>query len=361
MDEYAKPDAPLNYSYKSINNSLSDRYIFRHLWPLAIKLIPAQMPANAVSILGSMFCWLAFAILSGLMVGPLAVFAPRHPWIFGVIAACVFLYQTLDALDGIQARRTGASGPMGEFVDHWFDSINAFMLPLGIALAFPVVPCQVAAITILFCGMAEWINARTILKRGLLEFGPVSSEEALTLIYVFFLAVWCTGYPFWESSSSLLGFPPILIVFALAPLSFILSILVTAKYSRGQLGWFFIFIMTLVPILVWIHFSLPILGSLSLLLGGLTLGGAATRFAGDVLRERLVGLRYPVLYIDYLVVDVILIGSLFFPSPPAWVPLVVIGAAFGWMVFTLTRQFLRMIKRVKKVTGMGLFKLSKNP
>ena len=361
MDEYTNPDAPLNYSYKSINNSVSDRYIFRHLWPLAIKLIPNKMPANAVSILGSMFCWFAFAILSGFVVGPLAVFAPSHPWIFGVIAVCVFLYQTLDALDGIQARRTGASGPTGEFVDHWFDSINAFMLPLGIALAFPVVPGMVAAFTILFCGMAEWISAKATLKRGLLEFGPFSSEEALTLVYVFYLAVWCTGYQFWESPSPVLGFPPIWIVFALAPLSFILSVLVTAKYSRGQMGWFFLFTLTLFPILVWMRFTSPALGSLSLLLGGLTLGGAATRFAGDVLRERLVGLRYPVVYIDYLVIDVVLLGSLLFPSLPSWVPIVVISVSLGWIVFTLTRQFLRMIKRIKKVTGMGLFKLSQNP
>ena len=223
------------------------------------------------------------------------------------------------------------------------------------------VPWMVAAFTILFCGMAEWISAKSILKRGLLEFGPFSSEEALTLVYVFYLAVWCTGYQFWESSSPVLGFPPIWIVFALAPLSFILSVLVTAKYSRGQMGCFLLFIITLVPILVWIHFTSPKLGSLSLLLGGLTLGGAATRFAGDVLRERLVGLRYPVVYIDYFVVDAVLLGSLFFPSLPIWVPIVVIGASLGWVVFTLTRQFLRMIKRIRKVTGTGLFKLSKNP
>ena len=361
MDEYSNPDAPSNYSYKSINNSFVDRHVFRFWWPIAIRFVPAKMSPNAVSILGSMFCWLAFAILSGLVVGPLAVFAPRHPWIFGVVAVCVFLYQTLDALDGIQARRTGASGPLGEFVDHWFDSINAFMIPLGIALAFPAVPPMVAGTTVLLCGMAEWMSARATLKRGLMEFGQVSSEEALMLIYVFFLVIWWTGYPFWGSPSPALGFPPIWIVFALAPISFIISVLINVRHSSGQLRLFVLLVVTLVPILVWIFFTVPVLGSPYLLLGGLTLGGAATRFAGDVLRERLVGLRYPLVYIDYLVVDAFLLGSLFIPSPPGWVPLVVVCASFAWVVFTLIRQFRRMTCRVKEVTGKSLFSLLTNP
>lgn len=30
----------------------------------------------------------------------------------------LFLYQSLDAIDGKQARRTGTSGPLGELFDH---------------------------------------------------------------------------------------------------------------------------------------------------------------------------------------------------------------------------------------------------
>jgi phosphatidylglycerophosphate synthase len=361
MDEYTNPDAPLSYRYTSINNSLLDRYLFCHWWPIAIKVIPARMSANAVSVLGSMFCWLAFAILSGLVVGPLEVFAPRHPWIFGVVAVCIFLYQTLDALDGVQARRTGVSGPMGEFVDHWFDSINAFMIPLGIALAFPAIPYTVAALTVFFCGMAEWISARATLKRGLMEFGPISSEEVLTLIYIFFLVIWWTGYQFWASPSPALGFPPIWIVYFLAPLFLVLTVLINAKYSHGELGWFCVAAATLVPILAWMLFTQTALKSLSLLLGGLTLGCAATRFAGDVLRERLVGLRYPVVYVDSIVIDALLLGSLLVPYLPGWVPLAVVCSSLGWMAFTLARQFRRMKDRVTEVTGTDLFRLVRNP
>jgi phosphatidylglycerophosphate synthase len=39
-------------------------------------------------------------------------------WIifFGVF--CSFMYQTLDAVDGKQARRTGTSSPLGQLFDH---------------------------------------------------------------------------------------------------------------------------------------------------------------------------------------------------------------------------------------------------
>jgi phosphatidylglycerophosphate synthase len=36
----------------------------------------------------------------------------------------LFLYQSLDAIDGKQARRTGSSSPLGELFDHGCDSVS---------------------------------------------------------------------------------------------------------------------------------------------------------------------------------------------------------------------------------------------
>lgn len=48
----------------------------------------------------------------------------------------LFLYQTFDAIDGTQARRTGQSGPLGEMFDHGeFCSKFRFDL-IGIPLDF---------------------------------------------------------------------------------------------------------------------------------------------------------------------------------------------------------------------------------
>lgn len=48
--------------------------------------------------------------------------APR--WACFLCALGLFIYQSLDAIDGKQARRTGTSTPLGELFDHGCDSIS---------------------------------------------------------------------------------------------------------------------------------------------------------------------------------------------------------------------------------------------
>ena len=45
-------------------------------------------------------------------------------WIPVMVAVGMFIYQTLDAIDGKQARRTGSSNALGELFDHGCDSIS---------------------------------------------------------------------------------------------------------------------------------------------------------------------------------------------------------------------------------------------
>lgn len=40
------------------------------------------------------------------------------PWVYFSWGVGLFLYQTFDAVDGSQARRTHQSGPLGELFDH---------------------------------------------------------------------------------------------------------------------------------------------------------------------------------------------------------------------------------------------------
>jgi hypothetical protein len=48
--------------------------------------------------------------------------APK--WAYFQAAIGLFLYQTLDATDGKQARRTGSASPLGELFDHGCDSVT---------------------------------------------------------------------------------------------------------------------------------------------------------------------------------------------------------------------------------------------
>lgn len=43
----------------------------------------------------------------------------------------MFIYQTLDGIDGKQARRTGTNNPLGELFDHGCDAVSTFIVALA--------------------------------------------------------------------------------------------------------------------------------------------------------------------------------------------------------------------------------------
>jgi ethanolaminephosphotransferase len=47
-------------------------------------------------------------------------------WFYLLSAASMFFYQTMDNMDGKQARRTNSSSPLGEIFDHGCDALNSF-------------------------------------------------------------------------------------------------------------------------------------------------------------------------------------------------------------------------------------------
>lgn len=52
------------------------------------------------------------------------------PWVYYSFAFGLFMYQTLDNVDGKQARRTGTSSGLGELFDHGIDSLNCTLASL---------------------------------------------------------------------------------------------------------------------------------------------------------------------------------------------------------------------------------------
>ena len=61
-----------------------------------------------------MFCYSCF--LNFISQAPL--------WAYIACACGLFIYQSLDAIDGKQARRTNSSSPLGELFDHGCDSLS---------------------------------------------------------------------------------------------------------------------------------------------------------------------------------------------------------------------------------------------
>lgn len=54
--------------------------------------------------------------------------SPR--WTYLTCAVGFFIYQSLDAIDGKQARRTGSNSPLGELFDHGCDALSTFFVAI---------------------------------------------------------------------------------------------------------------------------------------------------------------------------------------------------------------------------------------
>jgi phosphatidylglycerophosphate synthase len=353
MERYSDPGRPLKYSYQSVNNSLINALYHRFWLPTAIKAIPERMSANLVSILGNLGVLAAFLILSGLAVGPMSVAGRRCPWLFGIAALCLFFYHTMDNLDGMQARRTESSGPLGEFVDHWFDSFNSFLVPLALGLAFPVIPPLLVALTTLLCCLADWLSLRTTRNTGVLVFGKISSEEALLLTYLFCISAWILGYDFWAAPGPF-GLPRVVIAYAIAPIAFLASIAATFK-TAGRPDFLAIMLSCIIPIFAWTLLAQQRSLPYALLVGCLLMGFSAARFSGDVMRDRLVGLEYRGFYPDIIAIDALLLAGELIPSLPPWLSSASVALALVWTFVALAGQFARTLARVRETLSIGLF------
>eukprot|EP00010_Vexillifera_abyssalis_P007942 CAMPEP_0201544766 /NCGR_PEP_ID=MMETSP0173_2-20130828/1383_1 /ASSEMBLY_ACC=CAM_ASM_000268 /TAXON_ID=218659 /ORGANISM="Vexillifera sp., Strain DIVA3 564/2" /LENGTH=348 /DNA_ID=CAMNT_0047953005 /DNA_START=173 /DNA_END=1216 /DNA_ORIENTATION=+ len=86
-----------------------------------IKLFPWWLAPNLITLIGLLFVF-ASHILMVYYTPKLEGEAPG--WTYVVCALCLFTYQTLDNLDGKQARNTGSASPLGLLFDHGCDALN---------------------------------------------------------------------------------------------------------------------------------------------------------------------------------------------------------------------------------------------
>uniref|UniRef100_A0AC34GHS4 Uncharacterized protein n=1 Tax=Panagrolaimus sp. ES5 TaxID=591445 RepID=A0AC34GHS4_9BILA len=109
-------------------------------------------------------------------------------WAYFLAALGLFLYQTLDAIDGKQARRTNSASPLGELFDHGCDSISQVFVTLNICYAMQLGQIRygvliINVISIILFYAAQWSTYCT----GQLRFSKFDVTEAqMTVIGVLF-------------------------------------------------------------------------------------------------------------------------------------------------------------------------------
>ncbi|KAI2630358.1 CDP-alcohol phosphatidyltransferase [Hypomontagnella submonticulosa] len=110
-----------SYQYSSVDKSPVSYYILRPYWNAFVELMPLWLAPNMVTLIGFFFILANIALLVIFMPD---LMGPGPSWLYFSFAFGLFMYQTMDNIDGKQARRTGTSSGLGELFDHGIDSLN---------------------------------------------------------------------------------------------------------------------------------------------------------------------------------------------------------------------------------------------
>ncbi|KAG6757835.1 hypothetical protein POTOM_038161 [Populus tomentosa] len=108
------------YKYSGVDHSYVAKYVLQPFWSRCVNFFPLWMPPNMITLMGFMF--LVTSALLGYIYSP-RLDTPPPRWVHFAHGLLLFLYQTFDAVDGKQARRTNSSSPLGELFDHGCDAL----------------------------------------------------------------------------------------------------------------------------------------------------------------------------------------------------------------------------------------------
>ncbi|XP_066591560.1 cholinephosphotransferase 1 isoform X3 [Prorops nasuta] len=191
------------HKYSCMTSSLLDRFL-QPWWDWLVSKVPLWLAPNLITVLG-----LIVNITTTLILVYYSPDAKAEPprWACFLCALGLFIYQSLDAIDGKQARRTGTSTPLGELFDHGCDSISTVFVALSacIAVQLGFYPTWMffqcfCAMTLFYC--AHW---QTYVS-GSLRFGKVDVTEAQFTIIIIHLISAIFGPQIWMMEMPLVGF-----------------------------------------------------------------------------------------------------------------------------------------------------------
>ncbi|XP_011498348.1 PREDICTED: choline/ethanolaminephosphotransferase 1 isoform X5 [Ceratosolen solmsi marchali] len=190
------------HKYSCSSASLLDN-LLQPWWDWLVSKVPIWLAPNLITVLG-LFVNIVTTLVLVWYSPDAKAESPR--WACFLCAVGLFVYQSLDAIDGKQARRTGTSTPLGELFDHGCDSISTVFVALSacIAVQLGYYPTWMffqcfCAMTLFYC--AHW---QTYVS-GSLRFGKIDVTEAqFTIITIHLISaifgpeIWTRKIPFLE-------------------------------------------------------------------------------------------------------------------------------------------------------------------
>ncbi|KAJ7539733.1 hypothetical protein O6H91_11G106900 [Diphasiastrum complanatum] len=114
-------EALRRYKYSGVDRSYVAKYVLQPFWSRFVTIFPLWFPPNMITLIG--FGFILISALLSYIYSP-HLDSPPPTWVHVAHGLLLFLYQTFDAVDGKQARRTNSSSPLGELFDHGCDALS---------------------------------------------------------------------------------------------------------------------------------------------------------------------------------------------------------------------------------------------
>ena len=196
------------YQYSGADNSLLYKHI---LSPVAGWLVdhvtPSTLAPNTITLSGFMLMIASYLLISYHCptLDHCSVENPVPEWIFLFHALALLIYQTLDNMDGKQARKTGSSSPLGLIFDHGCDAMNTIIGSVNILCAVglsthdnlpQIFACVFIPMSAFF--VATWEEYHTGKLILPLINGP---SEGIIINALVAATSWYFGRSFWHSTS----------------------------------------------------------------------------------------------------------------------------------------------------------------
>lgn len=216
------------YKYASVDDSLISKYILTPYWNWLVQLFPLTIAPNTITLSGLVLVAtnvLALLCLDATLdnsTGVRLTYIDKHyttgllpvvsllpnagfpkevalvtkrasesvipPWMLFVWSLCLFLYQSLDSIDGKQARRTGMAGPLGELFDHGCDALNTtlenvlVMSAMGLGRSYWAVLGLLSSLANFYLTTWEELHTHTLYLSAFS--GPVEGILMVCVLYV---------------------------------------------------------------------------------------------------------------------------------------------------------------------------------
>ncbi|KAF2069884.1 hypothetical protein CYY_008794 [Polysphondylium violaceum] len=188
-----------NYKYSCSDNSISNM-IMQPFWNWSVNFLPMSLAPNSVTSIGLLSIIISYLVTLYYM--PEMKGTPPT-WLYYFNIFSIFFYQTMDALDGKQARRTQSSSGLGELFDHGCDAIITFFVVQTFQCSLQIGINEYSLFSILAIMFAFYTAQWEQYHTDVMTFGVIGVVETHFVMIIGHLITAIVGPHFWLETISI--------------------------------------------------------------------------------------------------------------------------------------------------------------